>query len=85
MWPKVWPGVRRQRTWMAPNCSRGAGEVVGPRLSPRPSRTRAHPQLLAVCQPARQCTDALVRTQHHQTRQQPHQFRVAASMVPEDG
>lgn len=85
MWPKVWPGVRRQRTWMAPNCGRGAGEEVGPRLSPRPSQASAHPQLLAMCQPARQRTDALVRTQDHQTRQQPRQFRVATSVVPEDG
>lgn len=40
------------------------------------------PQLLAMCQPARQRTDALVRTQDHQTRQQPRQFRVATSVVP---
>lgn len=58
--------------------------MLGPGSLPVPPR-RAHPQLLAMCQPARQRTNALVRTQHHQTRQQPRQFRVAASVVPEDG
>lgn len=51
---------------------------------PRP-RTGAHPQLLAVHQPAGQRADALVRAQHSQPRPQPRQLRVTPRMVPADG
>lgn len=89
MWPAVWPGVRRQRTWMAPNCGGGAGGPVragGPGApSPPLPGARAHPQLLAVRQPARQREDALVRAQHRQPGTQPRQLRVSPRVVPAGG